>query len=504
LEFKRYNNKQQDKLLERVDTHYLKKTEMKIIQALLFVLLFAILSCREQSVLEKTLEYAGNNRHELERVLQHYRNDSLRLKAAVFLIENMPGHYSYSDTTYRNSYYFAIDSVALLYKNKEDKVKDSLFRQTVSRFNNLKSNLVEDIHIIQADYLINHIDRAFYSWEKGNWAQQLNFNEFCEYLLPYKVCEAQSLDNWRDYMSIYGDTIALNRLQYCQLYKNSAYIACRTMNWSLNDSVRKRINNENNYIPVRKISTLLKVPYGICEDYNIMAIALMRAYGIPCMMDFTPLRKYPPFESLFSVAHRIVGGKIQIASDSLFTDSLTLHTITELGTLAREIDLSNVTDSARYWRYFSPRGGYCNISELFFYKKDAISPIMGKIIGTSGSGRNDGRHNREAAFDRDVLTFFHASQSNDCWVGLDFGKPMRISKIVYFPRNDGNCIEIGDEYELFYWSNHQWQSLGKKKADHVRLDYDNCPANALFLLRNHTKGKEERIFTYENGEQIWW
>jgi hypothetical protein len=79
-----------------------------------------------------------------------------------------------------------------------------------------------------------------------------------------------------------------------------------------------------------------------------------------------------------------------------------------------------------------------------------------------------------------------------------------MNKIVYFPRNDGNCIEIGDEYELFYWGNHRWQSLGKKKADRVRLDYDNCPANALFLLRNLTKGKEERIFTYENGEQIWW
>lgn len=33
---------------------------------------------------------------------------------------------------------------------------------------------------------------------------------------------------------------------------------------------------------------------------------------------------------------------------------------------------------------------------------------------------------------------------------------------------------------------------------------DNVPTNALLLLRNHTKGKEERIFTYENGEQVWW
>jgi hypothetical protein len=43
-----------------------------------------------------------------------------------------------------------------------------------------------------------------------------------------------------------------------------------------------------------------------------------------------------------------------------------------------------------------------------------------------------------------------------------------------------------------------------KKTDNVMLDYDNCPTNALFLLHDLTKGREERIFTYENGEQVWW
>lgn len=33
---------------------------------------------------------------------------------------------------------------------------------------------------------------------------------------------------------------------------------------------------------------------------------------------------------------------------------------------------------------------------------------------------------------------------------------------------------------------------------------DSCPSNALFRLRNLTRGKEERIFTYDNGEQVWW
>jgi hypothetical protein len=47
--------------------------------------------------IEKVLQQAGNNRNELETVLTHYgRNtgDSLKLRAAEFLIVNMPGKYS--------------------------------------------------------------------------------------------------------------------------------------------------------------------------------------------------------------------------------------------------------------------------------------------------------------------------------------------------------------------------------------------------------------------------
>jgi len=29
-------------------------------------------------------------------------------------------------------------------------------------------------------------------------------------------------------------------------------------------------------------------------------------------------------------------------------------------------------------------------------------------------------------------------------------------------------------------------------------------ANGLYILHNLTRGKEERIFTYEHGKQIWW
>ena len=52
--------------------------------------------------------------------------------------------------------------------------------------------------------------------------------------------------------------------------------------------------------------------------------------------------------------------------------------------------------------------------------------------------------------------------------------------------------------------NDRWVSLGIQTATNQYLEYDNAPTQALFLLRNLTQGNEERIFTYENGKQVWW
>lgn len=652
---------------------------MKILRRIIILLpiLCSVLSACHP---KKALPLAEKNCPELKKVLLHYKlrpEDSLKYKAACFLIQNMPGHYSYSDTAYLNSYYHAIDSVALLYKNKKDEIKDRLFREITTRFSSPDQQIIEDTHTIKANYLIGHIDRAFQLWKKGEWAQHVNFDDFCEYLLPYKVCELQTLDNWREYLGDYGDTLALNRLKFCKLFQNSAYVACQIVNRSLRDSVHPRMINSD-ALPVRRMNTLLKVPYGVCDDYNLMAMALMRAHGIPVVMDYIPqwpfrslghswdvlletsgkrvvlegggpdpanphkedhpvakvfrqtyarnleiediflkekhvpetfatpfmkdvtgeyqatvdvgisaknikkhsyaylsvfdnaswipihwgklnkkkvcfhnmgkrvvylpvlyenegiksfsdpilvlstgkicqlkadttqrqhirlFRKYPPLEPIFDIGRRILGGKIQCSDDSLFSNSQTLFTIKDFGIRAREIDLRSQNKRARYWRYFPPNGAHCNIAEIFFYEVGSNKPIKGKIIGTSGSWRTDGRYAKEAVFDRDALTFFDAPRADSCWVGMDFGKQVKIDRIVYLPRNDGNCIEIGDKYELFYWADNNWKSLGKKTADNVMLDYDNCPTNALFLLHNHTKGSEERIFTYENGEQVWW
>ncbi len=86
---------------------------------------------------------------------------------------------------------------------------------------------------------------------------------------------------------------------------------------------------------------------------------------------------------------------------------------------------------------------------------------------------------------------------------INFDKTTTVSKIVIWPRNDENFICKGNRYELMYWDE-GWNSLGVKEGQGFSLLFDNVPANALYWLKCLTEGKEERIFTYENGKQIWW
>jgi hypothetical protein len=209
-------------------------------------------------------------------------------------------------------------------------------------------------------------------------------------------------------------------------------------------------------------------------------------------------RKHPVISDW---GRRMTGGEFQAANKPDFSDAVTLHRVTGIPDAYREI-IPDKPNSFRYYRFYSPSEWAGNVAELEFYTGSDYRPIIGKIIGTPGSYEGLPR-TLDKAFDGDVLTFFDPPAPDSAWVGMDFETRVAISKIRYLPRNDDNNIAPGQLYELFYWDK-GWVSLGRQQAADYVLYYDSAPLNALFLLRNLSKGKEERIFTYENDKQIWW
>jgi len=107
---------------------------------------------------------------------------------------------------------------------------------------------------------------------------------------------------------------------------------------------------------------------------------------------------------------------------------------------------------------------------------------------------------REKISDKNVLSYFDFYDH----LIFTFEENRTIQKIKLISRNDDNYITPGDDYELLYFSPEGWVSLEFKKATERKLEFDQVPVNALFWLRNISKGREERIFTYESGSVVFW
>jgi hypothetical protein len=217
-------------------------------------------------------------------------------------------------------------------------------------------------------------------------------------------------------------------------------------------------------------------------------------------LDMTVYRKYFIGNHCYEVGNRMEGGIFEASDQSDFSSTDTIYRIPGFTVQSGEILLDTLQKKYQYWRYVGPDYSFCNVGELYFYKNRNEEPIYGRIIGTQGISSDN---MKEVAFDGDPLTLFNSAEPNGGWVGLDFGKPIKIDKISYTPRGDGNDITPGDIHELFYWDN-KWVSMGKKKAIDIKLTYDKVPACTIYLIRNHSRGSNERIFSYENGELCWW
>jgi len=196
---------------------------------------------------------------------------------------------------------------------------------------------------------------------------------------------------------------------------------------------------------------------------------------------------------------RMVKGCFQASNNRDFSNAVTLFTVTENPGVLHNEKPVNATEKYRYVRYLGGDNCQCNVAEVEFYEKpDDNKPLKGMPIGSEGHMLP-----LQNAFDGDVLTYIDTDVTRKPrWVGLDLGNPTAISKIGYVSRNDKNHIVVGNVYELFYWDG-AWKALGKQTATSNMLTYTYIPTNCLFILRNYTEGKEERIFTYENGEQVW-
>ena len=209
-------------------------------------------------------------------------------------------------------------------------------------------------------------------------------------------------------------------------------------------------------------------------------------------------RKYPRKVRIIDFARKMRGGYFVVANRADFSDSELVYLVKDTPKSGMQTQKVSLPKKYRYIRFYK-KGGGLSIGELECRDGKGNlqhgKPIADELLQEDADigNINDGN----------VLSYYDIGNIKNVWVGLDFGRPVDIATLSFSPRTDDNEVSKGDSYELFYWNNNDWQSLGKRTADSDTLVYENVPKNSLLWLRDLTKGKEERPFTYENGKQIW-
>ena len=256
----------------------------------LVIILLAIVSCgrKNDTMLEEALKAAGDNRAELEAVLTHYEDDKLKLESAGYLISNMSGLYSYDKriTELCSPFYDQYDSIAKKYDHEKNiergREVDSLWNLFRSGNPGLyKFPVQADLRNITAGQLIAEIDLAFDAWQGNIYTRGGSFEEFCEYILPYRRVQGLHIDDARktfherhrgDYFTAPGRDMIDEADSLLYRYRHIDYS-----------------NRWTPRMPVHSAATLERVLLGTCEHRCWYNSLLFSSLGMAVAIDFVPV-----------------------------------------------------------------------------------------------------------------------------------------------------------------------------------------------------------------------
>ena len=228
-------------------------------------------SCTQNRRLSWGLEQAENNRVVLEQVLVHYKDDSDKRKAAEFLICNMP--------FYRGESVREIDTIKAVRRDMflyEDFSKEKMKEWKKKNWSPVR--YPSDIRLMDANLLIENIDYAFKAWRERPWCKRYTFEDFCEYVLPYRLFD-EPLEPWR---KMYYDkySVVLD-----SLYQGTDVVeAGRLLAAYLKEEGYFFGYNFN--ISHIGPSFLFKYRTGYCSDFCDVVAYVFRSVGIPVAIDY--------------------------------------------------------------------------------------------------------------------------------------------------------------------------------------------------------------------------
>lgn len=502
------------------------------------IFLFAVLlstCCYSQKYsieTEEILIKSGENRKELELFLEYclQSSDSTKWNAACFLINNMDIHYS-EVNHWVDSAKNVVEFNELEYSNFDQSIK-ALENLIAKRGLKPLPQKKYDIHNITSKYLINNLELAFECWQQPHNAH-ISFEEFCEYILPYRNV-TEPLEDWRNK---FKEILAP---QNADIFKQSNFITSQLLSKHLAGFFVSSYSYESKKNPVSFLSPsqLLFRKRGHCEDIVNFITLGFKSQGIPCRIDMVPFHGTSTGRHFWNATidenHELIPFDVSNEVDRHFFLAREPAKVITL-TYAKQAEaLASFIDNEEIPRGFLRNRNIIDVTDHYWPTKDISCELtrvttnsiayLAVLNGLKWQAVHWGKVNKDnwATFKKMGCGVIYLPMIYEQNKLIPAANPILLfengDQLSLDPQKDStHTIKLYEEekylkyrpnkrYRLFYWDN-RWKLLAQKitKEDDKHLDFENVPKNALLLMvPEYSLGKERPFYITSAGERLWW
>ena len=481
--------------------------------------------------IDSVLTKAGINHIELEKALDYfyYKKDSVKMKAIEFLVANMDIHYS-------ETYYWK----DLLNGNKIEYSEFDYpdFESAVKGIDSLKSKyglltcqdtIIYDMYVLSSEYLIGNVNYAVDTWRISEY-RDISFEDFCEYILPYRVT-TEPIADWRvKYQTRFqwlGDSICNKSLKNIL-----GYAAIDYKDWFI-FTTGKEYRDEP--LPRLSAQQLLFRKKGPCEDVASLETFIFRSQAIPAAYITIPLWATSAgahfantvFEKNMNPIKFDITMNIPVNHELPREPAKVIrHTYSkQKETLAMYEKKENIPPG------YMQHPNYIDVTHEYWETSNVTVPLFtdtAQIVYAGIFSRSEWNAEWWGRQHCDSVTFSNMPKGI---VILPMTYNKGKFKVAGYPVVNGfnhqlflipdtvhtRSITIteqdkylrfrpGKRYELFYWNN-RWKSLGVQTAtvESSALQFVHVPRNVLMLLiPEYSEEKERPFIIMDDGSRYWW
>ena len=402
-----------------------------------------------------------------------------------------------------------------------------------------RSETINDLDTITADFLIENIEWSFRAWKELPWAKAITYTEFTNYILPYRG----SNEPMESFRPLFWD-------RYHQMLTDSAVgddpVRAAAL---INQELKSWFSFDERYYrhPTDQgVQEMLKMKLGRCEDMTNLAIAAMRSNGIAVTSDYTPYwansGNNHAWNAVLSKEKEIIpfmGCERDPGDYKLWNKLAKVYRKMYADQPANLAFIKEDWEKVPRWlagkSYLDVTADYVPVSDVTLQLDSIPDSTNFAYLCVFNSGEWGAIHwgaitDTQVTFTdmgRDIAYLPAYFVENELIpAGPPFildvgGKILKLNISETTPDQEISLISTtkrklaistdgivetffsdGAEYEMFFWQN-EWISQGKIVENNQPLKFT-VPGNGLYWLVEVDGRKQERIFTWKNGQQMWW